>query len=136
MSKRRIFFNVVLFAFSGILATFGVYLIYLHLNASFYDLLLDLVSGIRNQRLFYAILLLLFAVYPALAFSRSKQVKERKTVTVVNCYGCDYREIRGFQKGDYIFKKLGACSACSSEQYISAIYSIPLSKVEEKEEAL
>jgi hypothetical protein len=54
----------------------------------------------------------------------------------VSCYGCDYREVREFQKGDYIFKKLGACSTCGSEQYISAIYSIPTSKVEEKEEAL
>lgn len=136
MSKKRIFFSAVVFAFSGMLAAFGVYLIYLHLNASFYDLLIDMLSGIRNQRLFYAILLLIFAIYPALAFSRSKPVKERKTVTVVNCYGCNYREVRGFQKGDYVFKKLGDCSACSSEQYISAIYSIPISKVEEKEESL
>jgi len=134
--RRRRIFNAVLFAFSGALAAFGVYLIYLHLNASFYDLLLDLVSGIRNQRLFYAILLLIFAIYPALAFSRSKPVKERKTVAVVSCYGCDYREVRDFQKGDYVFKKLGGCSACDSEQYISAIYSIPISRVEEKEEAL
>jgi hypothetical protein len=136
MSKRRILFNAALFLFSGVIAAFGVYLIYLHLNPSFYDLLIDLLSGIRNQRLFYAIMLLIFAIYPFLAFSRSKPVKERKTVTVVNCYGCGYREIRDFQKGDYIFKRLGACSACSSDQYISAIYAIPLSKVEEKEESL
>ncbi|WXG40844.1 MAG: hypothetical protein WED07_08730 [Candidatus Freyarchaeum deiterrae] len=134
--KRRTLLNVVLFTFSGVIAAFGVYLIYLYLTPSFYDLFNDLFTGIRNQRLFYAFLSFLIAAYPALAFSRSKPVKEYKTVTVVNCYGCDYREIREFQKGDYIFKKLGACSACGSEQYISAIYSIPLSKVEEKEEAL
>ncbi|MEM3593584.1 MAG: hypothetical protein QXS27_02540 [Candidatus Jordarchaeaceae archaeon] len=136
MSKKRLVFNMILFAFSIMLATFGIYLIYLHLNASFLDLFLDLFTGIRNQRLFYAILLLIFAIYPVLAFSRSKPAVERKTVTVVNCYGCDYREIRNFQKGDYVFKKLGACSVCSSEQYISAIYSVPLSKVEAKEESL
>ncbi|MEM2146349.1 MAG: hypothetical protein QW279_13375 [Candidatus Jordarchaeaceae archaeon] len=136
MSKKRIIFNVVLFAFSGMLAAFGVYMIYLHLNASFLDLFLDLLTGIRNQRLLYAVLLLVFAIYPALAFSRSKPVRERKTVTVVNCYGCNYREVRAFQKGDYVFKKLGACNACNSEQYISAIYSVPLTKVEEKEESL
>lgn len=95
---------------------------------------MDLFTGTRNQKLFYAIFSLIIAIYPVVMFSRSKPVIGYKTVTVVNCYGCDHREVRDFQKGDYIFKKLGACDACNSEQYISAVYSIPMSKVKEKEE--
>lgn len=134
MSSRRRIFNLVLFTFSAVIAAFGVYMLYLYLNPSLDELFWDLFTGIRNQRLFYALFSLFIAIYPVIMFSRSKPVIEYKTVTVVKCYGCDYREVRDFQKGDYIFKKLGACGACDSEQYISDIYSIPMSKIEEKEE--
>jgi hypothetical protein len=143
MPRRKTIIGISL-AISGALVAFGVYLVYLYLNPSlsvylnpsFSDLLNNLFTGNQNQRLYFAVLFFIMALYPALIFSRSKPTKEYKTVTVVNCYGCDYREIREFQKGDYIFKKLGVCGTCGSERYISAIYSIPTSKVEEKEEAL
>jgi hypothetical protein len=135
MPRRKTILGISL-AISGVLVAIGVYLVYLYLNPSFSDLLNNLFASTLNPRLLFAVLFFIIAIYPALAFSRSKPVEERKTVTVVSCYGCDYREVREFQKGDYIFKKLGACGACGSERYIRAIYSIPMSKVEEKEEAL
>lgn len=125
---------MVLFTFSAIIAAFGLYMLYLYFTPTLDELFWDLFTGTRNQRLFYAFFALFIAIYPILIFSRSKPVTESKTVTVVKCYGCDYREVRNFQKDDYVFKKLGACSTCDSEQYISAIYSIPVSKTKEKEE--
>lgn len=132
--RRRRIFNLALFTFSAGVAAVGVYILYLYFNPSLSDLFWDLFTGVRNQRLLYAFFAFLIAVYPMILFSRSKPAVEYKTVTVLKCYGCDYREVRDFHRGDYVFKKIGACKACNSEIYISAIYSVPMSKVEEKEE--
>jgi len=134
MPQKRRISTLILIVFSFIVAALGVYMLYLYVNPSFDELFLDLFTGIRNQRLFYALFALLLAIYPLILFSRPKPVPERKTVTVVKCKGCDYREVRDFQKGDYVFKKMGSCSSCGSEKYVSAIYSVPVSRVEEKEE--
>ncbi|HIE14182.1 TPA: hypothetical protein EYP70_02805 [Candidatus Bathyarchaeota archaeon] len=43
-------------------------------------------------------------------------------VTVMECTSCNYRSIRKFQRGDYIFKDVGFCPKCSGRILISSIY--------------
>ena len=48
-----------------------------------------------------------------------------KTVTVLRCENCDYKEEREFQMGDYVFKRVGECAKCKGPLYISMIYGVP-----------
>jgi len=53
-----------------------------------------------------------------------------KVFTTIQCSSCDFRNIRDFQKGDYILKSAEPCPKCSSASFISSIYR----EAEEKEE--
>lgn len=49
------------------------------------------------------------------------------TVSQIKCEqeGCEYSEIRDFQEGDYVYKKLGRCPSCGGQDtlYIDLIYA-------------
>ena len=46
-----------------------------------------------------------------------------KTFTVELCEKCGFKKVREFKVGDYVQKKIGACQQCSSDLFVSAIYS-------------
>jgi hypothetical protein len=55
------------------------------------------------------------------------------TVTEIRCDSstCDFKEIRNFEKGDYILKRLDArCPKCGSSMTVQGVYMV---KEEEKE---
>jgi hypothetical protein len=45
-----------------------------------------------------------------------------RVVTTLECPKCDFRNIRDFQREDYIFKKTGSCQKCNETMAITAIY--------------
>ena len=52
---------------------------------------------------------------------------------LVKCTHCDYKEVKKFNPGDYVFKKLGTCKQCNEGTlYIAGIYGIPLFPTEEE----
>ncbi|MCD6484276.1 MAG: hypothetical protein J7L47_04110 [Candidatus Odinarchaeota archaeon] len=52
---------------------------------------------------------------------------------LVKCTHCDYKEIKKFTPGDYVFKKLETCKQCNKGTlYIAGIYGIPLYPTEEE----
>jgi len=58
-----------------------------------------------------------------------KQKKEEKaslpTVTEIRCNGCDFKEIRDYEKGDYILKPLEMkCPKCSGKMTIEGVYVV------------
>jgi len=53
-----------------------------------------------------------------------------KVFTMVQCSSCDFKNVREFEKGDYILKAAGACPKCSGLSFIFSIYK----EVVEKEE--
>jgi hypothetical protein len=53
-----------------------------------------------------------------------------KVFTTVQCSSCDFKNVRDFQKGDYILKEADSCPECKNQTYISSIYR----EAEEKEE--
>lgn len=55
-----------------------------------------------------------------------KEPTEEKVMTVIGCRGCDFREERPFQQGDYIPKEIGPCQKCGGKSYIKAIYAVPV----------
>jgi hypothetical protein len=58
-----------------------------------------------------------------------RQQKEEKppppTVTEIRCSSCDFKEIRDFQKGDYVLKTVEAiCPKCQSSMTIEGVYIV------------
>jgi hypothetical protein len=49
-------------------------------------------------------------------------------VTTLECPKCDFKNIRDFQRGDYIFKQEGQCQKCQEPMKITAIYREPKKK--------
>ena len=45
-----------------------------------------------------------------------------KVITTLECPKCDFKNIRDFQRGDYIFKETGPCQKCDEKMTITAIY--------------
>ncbi len=57
-----------------------------------------------------------------------KDKEKENVITVIGCRGCDRREERAFETGDYMFKELGPCAKCSGVSFIKAIYLVPTKK--------
>jgi len=45
-----------------------------------------------------------------------------RVITTLECPKCDFKNIRDFQRGDYIFKETGPCQKCDETMKITAIY--------------
>ncbi len=45
-----------------------------------------------------------------------------KVVTTIECPKCDFKNIRDFQREDYIFKETGPCQKCNEKMTITAIH--------------
>ena len=59
----------------------------------------------------------------------SMKIDAPKVMTTVECKKCGFKNIREFQRGDFIFKELEACQKCEDKMLITAIYK----EVKEKE---
>jgi hypothetical protein len=42
--------------------------------------------------------------------------------TTIECKKCGFKNVREFQRGDYIFKEVGPCEKCSDNMMITAVY--------------
>jgi len=42
--------------------------------------------------------------------------------TTIECKKCGFKNVREFQRGDYIFKELEPCQKCNDKMLITAIY--------------
>ncbi|PVX27412.1 MAG: hypothetical protein CW716_02440 [Candidatus Bathyarchaeum sp.] len=51
-----------------------------------------------------------------------------RVLTTLECPKCDFKNIRDFQREDYIFKKAGTCQKCNETMTITAIYREPKKK--------
>jgi hypothetical protein len=49
--------------------------------------------------------------------------------TTIECKKCSFKNVREFQRGDYIFKEVEPCQKCNDKMMITAIYR----EVKEKE---
>jgi cation transport ATPase len=57
------------------------------------------------------------------------RVEVPPVTTTTECKKCGYKNVREFQRGDYIFKELDQCQKCNDKLIITAIYR----EVKEKE---
>lgn len=54
-----------------------------------------------------------------------------KVLTVIQCTKCNYRNVKDFEKGDYILKEVGSCPKCDGTLLIYSIFR----EVKEKEKS-
>ncbi len=52
-----------------------------------------------------------------------------QVMTTIECKKCNTKEVREFQRGDYVYKELEKCQKCEDTKMITAIYK----EVKEKE---
>ncbi len=78
-------------------------------------------------------LALVIATYSLLQSRRvasTMKVGPSKVMTTMECRKCGFKNVRDFQRGDYVYKELGACQKCPDDKMIiTAIYK----EIKEKE---
>ncbi len=57
------------------------------------------------------------------------KISAPQVMTTIECKKCNTKEIREFQRGDYVYKELEKCQKCDDTKMITAIYK----EVKEKE---
>jgi len=77
-----------------------------------------------------------WAVSRAAAAREVPLVRVFEVSTELICPSCGFRELRAFQKGDYIFKPAGKCPRCGKERYISSIFREEKAPEAAREESL
>ncbi len=55
-----------------------------------------------------------------------------KVLTTLQCTGCDFKNARNFERGDYVLKEAGECPKCKGSLIVASIYREV--EKEEKEE--
>lgn len=54
--------------------------------------------------------------------SRRATLKLPRVITTITCQKCGFKNIRDFQRGDYILKETEPCKKCNENMTISSIY--------------
>jgi len=57
------------------------------------------------------------------------KIEAPKVMTTIECRKCNIKNVREFQRGDFVFKDLDPCQKCNEKMIITAIYK----EVKEKE---
>jgi hypothetical protein len=78
-----------------------------------------------------ALVLSVFLLYQSKLQSAQVKIEAPKVMTTIGCAkNCDSKNVREFQRGDYVYKELDTpCQKCGGKQMITAIYK----EVKEKE---
>jgi len=50
------------------------------------------------------------------------QASQLNVVTMAECGKCDFKSLRKFERGDYVFKPVEKCPKCSDPMTITSIY--------------
>jgi hypothetical protein len=120
-SKQRIntSFLFMLLVISGMLI-FSVYYLY--------DALMNIEGDDPTNSSFNILLGMIglsVTVYLATQLLRRPRTKKAppKLLTTLECSNCELKTIRGFAKGDYVFKTGEACPKCEGHMLVTAIYA-------------
>jgi cation transport ATPase len=119
------------------ISTFLLLVVFLTLALSFVALIFGATVVEQNTEASWVLLLLGFlgvALSTYVLFQTRRRLSKLKivvppVVTTIECKKCGFKNVREFQRGDYIFKEGEPCQKCSDKMLITAIYR----EVKEKE---
>ena len=70
-----------------------------------------------------------YVIFQSRKRATSMKIDAPKVMTTIECKKCDFKSVREFQRGDFVFKDLDPCQKCNDKMIITAIYK----EVKEKE---
>lgn len=89
-----------------------------------YDMLLsnDPIMGYYLLIGFIGLALSTYMLFQTRRRIRRFTLKTPPITTTIVCSKCGFKNVRKFERGDYILKKVGPCTKCEETMMISAIY--------------
>ncbi|MFW6117205.1 MAG: hypothetical protein ACOC6G_01300 [Thermoproteota archaeon] len=64
----------------------------------------------------------IYILFQARRKMKSLDIEPPTIMTTVECRKCGFKNIREFERGDYIFKEMEPCQKCDENMLITAIY--------------
>jgi hypothetical protein len=112
------------------ISTFLLMVVFITLALSFIALIFGLSVFEQNSEASWLLVLLGFlgvALSTYVLYQTRRRLSKLKievppVVTTIECPGCGFKNVREFQRGDYIFKEGEPCQKCSRKMLITAIY--------------
>jgi hypothetical protein len=89
----------------------------------------EIVAGYLLIIGFIAMGLSIYVLYQSRKRVASMKIEAPKVMTTVECRKCGIKNVREFQRGDFVYKDLEPCQKCDDKMIITAIYK----EVKEKE---
>jgi hypothetical protein len=89
----------------------------------------DVLAGFLLVIGFIAMALSVYVLFQSRKRAASMKIEAPKVMTTIECKKCNFKSIRQFQRGDFVFKELDPCQKCNENMIITAIYK----EVKEKE---
>jgi len=120
------------------ISTYLMLIVLIVLALSIVALMLSVNAFIIGNEMIAGYLLLIGLIAMALSVyvllqSRKRMARMKieapKVMTTIECKKCGFKNVREFQRGDFIFKELEDCQKCKDKMLITAIYK----EVKEKE---
>jgi hypothetical protein len=78
---------------------------------------------------FIAMGLSIYVLFQSRKRAASMKIEAPKVMTTIECRKCGIKNVREFQRGDFVYKDLEPCQKCDDKMVITAIYK----EVKEKE---
>lgn len=50
------------------------------------------------------------------------EIKDQPVITTILCQKCGFKNVRDFQRGDYVFKETDPCPKCNEKMSVASIY--------------
>jgi cation transport ATPase len=112
------------------ISTFLLLVVFLTLALSFVALIFGATVIEQNTEASWVLLLLGFlgvSLSTYVLFQTRRRLSKLKivvppVVTTIECKKCGFKNVREFQRGDYIFKEGEPCQKCNDKMLITAIY--------------
>ena len=89
----------------------------------------DMLAGFLLVIGFLAMGLSVYVMFQSRKRAATMKIEAPKVMTTIECKKCNFKSVREFQRGDFVFKELEACQKCDDKMIITAIYK----EVKEKE---
>lgn len=112
------------------ISSFILLVIFITLALSITALILAIDAFSHHQITAYYLLLIGFlgAALSTYVLLQTRRKMKRLSITpptvttTIECRKCDFKSVREFQRGDYIFKEVEPCQKCNENMLITAIY--------------
>jgi hypothetical protein len=89
----------------------------------------DMLAGFLLVIGFLAMGLSVYVMFQSRKRAATMKIEAPKVMTTIECKKCNFKSVREFQRGDFVFKDLEPCQKCNEKMIITAIYK----EVKEKE---